>query len=70
MVGGLIQAAVGSLCGCGIRCLKRFGVRWKATASAACRCLRTSAARPVWTLSGVIMPMPECRNAGAAGCTK
>src|SRR5690606_11282665 len=61
MGGGLIQAAVGNLVGSGMRCLKRLGVRAKAAAMVAWRCCRTSSARPVCTLSGVIIPMPECR---------
>jgi len=28
MIGELIHASVGNFCGCGMRCLKRFGMRW------------------------------------------
>ncbi|PIL41899.1 hypothetical protein CR105_27230, partial [Massilia eurypsychrophila] len=44
MAGGLIQAAVGSLWGCGSRFLKRLGVRSKAFCKVICRSLCTSAA--------------------------
>lgn len=72
MVGGLIHAAVGSFCACGMRCLKRFGVRWQAPASVACRCLRTSAARPVaaWKdrkeLAAALNPVHQAANADLA----